>query len=155
MFECAMAEWRRTARDNEVKRGRLVIEQTGQQDSAVKETRVWRTGVDDGQRGGGQQREPAGDKTPSSVCDIIGETVLSRLLPVGLPVGHLTVSTVDHSVVAAKQRRFSPPPAHLCSTLKHRLHTTWQHHPAPGHAHDRLHGDRWHAGCNRQADALY
>lgn len=39
-FECSMAECRRTARDDEVKRGRLVIEQTGQQDSAVKETRV-------------------------------------------------------------------------------------------------------------------
>lgn len=78
-----------------------------------------------------------------------------HLLPVGLPVGHLTASTVDHGIVAAEQRGFSPPPAHLCSTLKHRLHTTRQHHPAPGHTHDRLRGDRWHTGCNGQADTPY
>lgn len=55
---CVVTRCEPTAHDDEVKCGGLVIEQPRQQDSAVKETRVRRSRVGDGERGGGQQREP-------------------------------------------------------------------------------------------------
>lgn len=133
-----------TVQDDEVKRGGLVVEQPRQQDSAVKETRVRRSSVGDGERKGGQQREPTDtqDMVVIVTCPrgTAGDTVLEQKAssPVGLPVGHLTSSLVDHGVVAAKQRWFPSPPAHLVSTLEGCVHAARQHHLRPGHAHHCL-----------------
>lgn len=155
-----VTQWHKhTACDDEVKCGALVIEQPRQQDSAVKETRVRRSKVGDGEGGRGQQREPTDSRiswSPPSIClcDTLRDTVLEQKdsSPVGLPVGHLTSSSVDQGVVAAKQRRLSSSPAQFVSTLEHCLHTTWQHHPPPNHTHHCLRGARRHTSCNDQTD---
>lgn len=95
--------------------------------------------------------------TNSRLCGTLGDTVMEQKdsSPVGLPIGHLTGSSVDHGVVATKQRWFSSSPAHLVSTLEHCLHTTWQHHPRPGHTHHRLCGVRRHTSCNNEEDPFF
>lgn len=94
--------------------------------------------------------------TTTRLCDTLGDTVLEQTdsSPVGLPVGHLTSSSVDHGVVAAKQRWFPSSPAHLVSALDYCLHTTWQRHPLPGHSHHRLRDARRHTSYNRQTHLI-
>lgn len=68
---CVMTQCEHTAQDDEVKCGSLVVEQPRQQDSAVKETRVRRSRVGDGESKGGQQREPTDSKiswSSSLIC---------------------------------------------------------------------------------------
>lgn len=67
-----MTQCEHTVQDDEVKCDGLVVEQPRQQDSAVKETRVRRSRVGDGERKGGQQREPTDSKISWSSSPVCG-----------------------------------------------------------------------------------
>lgn len=156
-----------TADDDEVNGRRLIVEQSGQLNSAVVETRICRSRVQYVQRGRRHRVSTGGDEhtVTSAGVRYYGDTsvwCMSRVswwyrwytctLPVRPLVGDLFLGGADHSVVAGEQWRLSSPPAHLHSSSVRCLQPTRQRHRPPGHAHHRLRGNCCrHMDCRKES----